>query len=221
MENLVSKRDTKNFKDFLDKGVHLVAGDGDVIDLDDKEPVRVAIAFNVTGYGPHVGAIYAMQRGHVDKASEVAFEILQEWELDKYPEQANNEHHTETFDGRSWTLTPDEFEEATEGTNVDKFIDVTFEDPDEDENEETEDEDDEGGHIDPDAYSVYDYQKGDQLPGAPTLELVQASLEAGDTGAVNASYDYDESIWDYIREEDRERAERRGEKVRTVFVQKD
>ena len=57
----MSKKDAQELKEILDKGVHIVAGDGDVIDLDDGEPVRVAVVFNVTGFGPHVGAIYAMQ----------------------------------------------------------------------------------------------------------------------------------------------------------------
>ena len=73
-------------------------------------------------------------------------------------------------------------------------------------------------HIDPDAYDVYDYTSGRELEGLPTEDLVRESLSAGDTGAVCATYDADEARWDYVRAEDRERAERRGETVRTVYV---
>lgn len=120
-------KDPKHFKEILDKGVILVAGDGDVIDLDDPEPVRVAVMFDVSGYGPHVGAIYAMQRGHVDEALQAADELLEEWTLDKYPESADNEHFTETFDGFSWTLSPEDFADAIEGTSATKFIETTEE----------------------------------------------------------------------------------------------
>ena len=74
-------------------------------------------------------------------------------------------------------------------------------------------------HIDPDAYSVHDYQTGREMEGLPTEELVRESLSAGDTGAVCASYDRDQARWDYVSPEDRERAERRGETVRTVYVE--
>lgn len=73
-------------------------------------------------------------------------------------------------------------------------------------------------HIDPDTYTVHSYDTGRELEGLPTEELVRESLSAGDTGAVCATYDADEARWDYIAPEDRERAERRGEKVRTVYV---
>lgn len=124
-------KDPKHFKEILDKGVILVAGDGDVIDLDDPEPVRVAIMFDVNGYGPHVGTIYAMQRGHVDEALQAADELLEEWTLEKYPDSIDNEHFTETFDGFSWTLPVDAFADAIEGTDATKFIETTEEEEEE------------------------------------------------------------------------------------------
>lgn len=124
------KQDVGEFKEVLDKGVILVAGDGDVIDLDDPEPVRVAIMFDVNGFGPHVGAIWAMQRGHVDEALEAADELLEEWTLDHYPD-VDPDNFTETFDGRTWTLSVEDFAEAIKGTAVEKFIEVA-----EDEEEE-------------------------------------------------------------------------------------
>lgn len=120
-------KDPKHFKKILDEGVILVAGDGDVIELDDPEPVRVGIIFDVNGFGPHVGAIYAMQRGHVDEALQAADELLEEWTLEKYPESIDNEHFTETFDGFAWTLSPEDFADAIEGTTATKFIETTGE----------------------------------------------------------------------------------------------
>lgn len=76
-------------------------------------------------------------------------------------------------------------------------------------------------HIDPDAYSVYSYQTGEQLEGAPTKALVLASLDAGDSGAVCATYDRDEALWSYVRSDERDAYEARGERVRTVYVLED
>jgi len=128
-------KDPKHFKEILDKGVILVAGEGDVIDLDDPEPVRVAIMFDVNGFGPHVGAIYAMQRGHVDGALEEADTLLEEWTLDHYPD-SDPDHFTETFDGFSWTLSPEDFADAIEGTAATKYIETTEEDEDDGEEDE-------------------------------------------------------------------------------------
>lgn len=76
-------------------------------------------------------------------------------------------------------------------------------------------------HIDPDTYSVYNYDTGDRLEGTPTEELVRESLAAGYTGAVLAVYDADEAQWGYVPSSDRSRVERRGETVRTVYVMED
>lgn len=161
-------KDPKHFKEILDKGVILVAGDGDVIDLDDPEPVRVAVMFDVNGFGPHVGAIYAMQRGHVDEALQAADELLEEWTLEKYPESADNEHFTETFDGFSWMLSPEDFADAIEGTSVTKFIETT-----EEEEEETE-----GGVLE---------EGGDE--DVPRIRISFTRITRGDS---EASDDYEE-----------------------------
>lgn len=76
-------------------------------------------------------------------------------------------------------------------------------------------------HIDSDAYSVYSYDTGSQCEGAPTEDLVRASLAAGDTGAVHARYDSEAAEWDYVRADDVERCERRGDHVRVVYVMED
>ena len=73
-------------------------------------------------------------------------------------------------------------------------------------------------HVDQDAYCVHAYDTGRELEGLPTEELVRESLSAGDTGAVCATYDAEEALWSYVAPEDRERVERRGETVRTVYV---
>lgn len=132
-DKVLHSKPGNEFKDFLENNAILVAGDGDVIDLDDREPVRVAIIVNVTGYGPHTGAIYAMQRGNEEEALEAAHEILEEWERDHYPE-ADEDTRTETFDGRSWTLDPTEFADAIEHTSATKFIEIS-EDEEEEEDE--------------------------------------------------------------------------------------
>lgn len=75
-------------------------------------------------------------------------------------------------------------------------------------------------HIDPDTYDVYSYDTGHTLEGLPTEELVRESLAAGDTGAVCATYDPDEALWSYVPSCDRERLERLGEHVHTVYVMK-
>lgn len=135
VRTMPKKQDAEEFKKILDKGVILVAGDGDVIDLEDSEQVRVAIMFDVNGFGPHVGAIYAMQRGHVDEALQAADELLEEWTLDHYPD-VDPEHFTETFDGRAWTLSVEDFADAIEGTAAEKFIEVSEEEEEEEKTDE-------------------------------------------------------------------------------------
>jgi hypothetical protein len=73
--------------------------------------------------------------------------------------------------------------------------------------------------IDPDTFDVYAYDTGEELEGLPTAELVLESLSAGDSGAVNATYDSDQAQWQYIAAADVEAAKQREEHVRTVFVQ--
>jgi hypothetical protein len=142
---MMKKKDSASeFKDFLEKSAIIVTGDGDVIDLGDSESVRVAIMVNVTGYGPHVGAIYAMQRGHEDEALQEAEELLEEWERDHYPDsEVDDETRRETFDGRVWTLDPKEFADAVERTSAVSFVDIAETDKDELDEEDLEEEEEE------------------------------------------------------------------------------
>ena len=141
-------KDLENFKKTLEKGVLLVGGeavDNNSIDVDDDTPVSVAIVVNVQGYGPHVGAIAAVQ-GHIDEALQSAHEILEEWEQehnpnhfkeleDEYGERAS-EILTETFDGVMWELPVEEFVEAIKGTAAEKYIDVVEQEEEEEEHED-------------------------------------------------------------------------------------
>jgi hypothetical protein len=137
---------TKEFAEFLDKAVILVAGESSGHIDPHAEEVHVAIVVNVTGYGPHVGAIYVDQnRFHAspDGSLEEAHGLLEEWERDHYPE-ADEDTRTETFDGRTWTLPALEFTEAIYNTKAEQFVDVLDEEdepdepPDNDEDEEEE-----------------------------------------------------------------------------------
>jgi hypothetical protein len=130
-------KDLENFKEVLAKGVLLVGGeivDNNSIDLEDDDPVSVAIVVNVQGYGPHVGAIAVTQGGHIDSALEAADEILEEWEMDHNPgyyAELEKEHgenardvFTETFDGFMWELSAHEFADAIRGTKAVEFIEI-------------------------------------------------------------------------------------------------
>lgn len=133
--------DANHFVGHLKNNVILVAGEAESIDLDDEDPIFVAIVVNVTGYGPHPGAIYAEQnRFHAngDSALEEAHEILEEWEREHYPAESeeDEEHRTETFDGLVWKLTPQEFEDAIRGTPAVKFLDLEDELGEDEEDEE-------------------------------------------------------------------------------------
>lgn len=137
-------RDTQEFEEFLDKAVILVAGDASGVIDPNAEEVHVAIVVNVTGYSPHVGAIYADQnRFHAstDSALEEAHEILEAWEEEHYPD-ADPEHRTETFDGRTWTLPAAELADAIYNRKAEEFIDVEgeYEDEDDEDEEATEEE---------------------------------------------------------------------------------
>lgn len=136
-------QDAKHFRKYLEEGVLLVGGevvDNNSIDVDDDSPVFVSIVVNVTGYGPHVGAISATQsrHGHPDTALEAAHEILEEWENDHYEEVS-----TETYDGQSWKLSAEDFADAIDGTAAAKYFDIDASDPlgSEDEEEDLEEED--------------------------------------------------------------------------------
>jgi hypothetical protein len=143
-------KDAKHFRQILEEGVILVGGEADgSIDLDDDASVFVSIVVNVTGYGPHVGAIYAMQNrfhGNPDEPLQEAYGILEEWEMDhnldyfkeleeEYGEDASDVF-TETFDGWSWELSPEEFADAIEGTAATKYIETHSEEDEDDEGDE-------------------------------------------------------------------------------------
>jgi hypothetical protein len=130
--------DLANLHEWLKEGVILVAGDAEgAIDVDDPDPVYVSIVVNVTGYGPHVGAIYAIQNryhGNPDAALQPAFELLEDWELehnqeyfkeleDEYGDEASGVF-TETFDAVGWKLSAEDFATAIAGTDAEKFIEV-------------------------------------------------------------------------------------------------
>lgn len=72
-----------------------------------------------------------------------------------------------------------------------------------------------------DTHSVYSYDSGSMLEGAPTVELVSESENEGSTGAVYAYYDRDAAVWYYCAPSDVERMTRLGETVRTVYVMPD
>jgi len=142
--------DPKRFREYLEKGVMLVGGevvDNNSIDVEDDTPVSVALVVNVTGYGPHVGAIAAVQ-GHIDEALQAAHEILEDWEMDHNPDyfaELEKEHgddalgvFTETFDGVMWELPVEDFLEAIKGTDAEKYIDVIEYEEDEEEDEDEE-----------------------------------------------------------------------------------
>jgi hypothetical protein len=105
------------------------------VDLDDPDPVHVGIVVNVTGYGPHVGALYVAQNRHPDTALQEAFEILEQWELDHnmdYFAELEKEYgdeamgvFTETFDGWAFKIPPREFADAVAGTRVEGLIDIS------------------------------------------------------------------------------------------------
>ncbi len=141
-------KDLENFKETLEKGVILVGGeavDNNSIDPEDDTPVAVAIVVNVTGYGPHIGAICAVQ-GHIDEALQEGYQILEEWEMDhnpdyfkeleaEYGEERASEVFTETFDGIMWELPAEDFIAAIKGTPAEKLIDVVEYEEEEEETE--------------------------------------------------------------------------------------
>jgi hypothetical protein len=142
-------KDAKDFKRMLDAFI-LRYGEGDVR-LGMEDPVHVSIVWNAEGYGPHIGAIVVDQLWGIggDETLQRAYEILEQEMMDD-PQFADhikdlqeeygddwNEIFTETFDGRLWEMTPEEFVWATEDKIGDKYTDVTqFIDIEDDEEEE-------------------------------------------------------------------------------------
>jgi len=153
-----NSKNIEEFAEFLDKAVILVAGENDGYIDPHAEEVHVAIVVNVTGYGPHTGAIYVDQnRFHAssDESLQEAYSLLEEWERDHNPDyfaELEKEHgdeassvFTETFDGRTWTLPAEAFCDAIYGTAAEKFIDVLENEDDEDEDEDEEGDDEDEG----------------------------------------------------------------------------
>lgn len=76
--------DKKRLEEWLEKGVILIAGEGS-FDLDDNDPVYIGIAVEVSGYGPHVGAIFVEQNRYhasADSALQGAVEVFDEYMRD-------------------------------------------------------------------------------------------------------------------------------------------
>lgn len=173
--------DAKNFRKHLTNNVILVAGEAESVSLEDDDPIFVAVVVNVTGYGPHPGAIYAHQnRFHAsgDSALEGAFELLEEWEQEHYPAESeeDEEHRTETFDGLTWKLTPQEFEEAIRGTPAVKFFDLDLENDDEEEEDDEDEEEDEGSVL-------------EEAPGGARPDSIEVYWDETDHNNVGWAYD--------------------------------
>jgi hypothetical protein len=64
--------------------------------------------------------------------------------------------------------------------------------------------------------TVYDYQTGSALDGDASPSLEDASLAAGDTGAVCARLD--DGKWSPIRSDRADQLRAQGSEIRTVYV---
>jgi len=140
--------DKDHLRKWLEKNVILRGGEGDVR-LDDTDPVHIAIVVDVTGYGPHEGAIFVDQNRYhasADTALQGAYEILEQYYHDNYQDhydelvqdhgqQAVDDYgmFTETFDAVTWELSSIDAAEAIAGTDAQKFIDIDTEIEDEEE----------------------------------------------------------------------------------------
>ncbi len=129
--------DAEHFRKWLDEGVILRDGEGSV-DVNDEDPVWVAIVVDVQGYGPHEGAIYADQNRYhasADTALQEAYEILETYERDNISKEYRaelekewgdraDEIMTETYDAVIWKLDSKEFAKAIKGSKAAKFVRV-------------------------------------------------------------------------------------------------
>lgn len=97
------------------QGTVVVAGEGD-IDLADMDDVHIGMVWDDSGYTP-ASAIYVMQGwGSQDVALQEAFEILEDHEIQQYPEHVAeleaewgdrwHEILTEGWNGAAWTMKP-------------------------------------------------------------------------------------------------------------------
>lgn len=119
--------DAAHLREFIERGVHLVGGEAEGIDIDDPSPVFVSIVVDVTGIGPHQGVICAYQNrfhGNPNKPLEQAYEILEDWIREHYHEGGGDESVTETFDAVGWKLSARDFATAIAGTKAAEYIEV-------------------------------------------------------------------------------------------------
>jgi hypothetical protein len=120
--------------------VYVRTGEG-TIDLSDKDPVHIAVVFDVQGFSGHSASIYVDQNRYhasVDTALQEAFSMLEQREIDANPdyvaelmEEWGDEWTdilTETFDARTWTLQPEDAARAIRGTPAALWIDIYDED---------------------------------------------------------------------------------------------
>ena len=116
---------------------------GGTVDMD-EEVVHVAVVHDGSGYTP--GAALHFSHSHEDEAVQEAFESLENIILGQLSDEERKEMWetedkegynpvTETFDGRVFTMTPEEFKqviESVEGRNGEELSVIEFDYPEED-----------------------------------------------------------------------------------------
>lgn len=120
----MSKRDAEALREMLDKGVILVDGDMEgTIDLDDDDPVFVALVMDVSGYGPHTASIYAIQnRYHAspDAALQPAYEVHEAWMEEHYKDHLKELYQDAKAEGldddEAWQQADEQFRENMTAT---------------------------------------------------------------------------------------------------------
>jgi hypothetical protein len=149
------------FREALEKSAVLVAGDGDTINVaEDAGRVHVALAYEVSGYGPHLAAIYAMQNpyhGSRDAALQSAVEILEE-EIRERREEGREETRKRKQEERAQRPQLEMFEEEEE------------EDEDEDEAEDFE-------NINGDAWALSAHEFGEAIRGTDAEKFIDVYEE--------------------------------------------
>lgn len=119
----MSKKDAEALAEMLDKGLIVVAGDEEgAINLDDDTLVFVGIIFDVSGYGPHSGSIYAMQNryhNHVNAVLEAADEIHEDWMREHYSDHLKELYQDARKKGlseeKAWQQADESFRENMQG----------------------------------------------------------------------------------------------------------
>lgn len=127
--------DIVELKRLIKNAALLVDGGSDLYNT--KDPVTVALVFDVTSFGPHQAAIFADQSSSPDLAIQGAYEFLEVWKIKNYREhvlEIQEEYGdewrdilTETFDGRWFTMSFRDFARAIRGTKAEKYIDLDVE----------------------------------------------------------------------------------------------